>query len=191
VPAHAARLLGLLVEDLHPGAVLPGVIGAVSLLLALFAFSVLPVNLIGALLIVAALGFFAAEAVVSSYGVLTVAGLASFVLGSMLLIDAKDLGARVSLQVVLPAALVMAAASLLLMVKAVSARRAPSLTGLESLGEEGEVVVALDPEGKVLVHGEYWDAVTVGPAPRGTHVFVTAVEGGRRLRVAMMPATIV
>jgi membrane-bound serine protease (ClpP class) len=182
-------ILGILAEVLHPGAILPGTVGAVSLLLALFAFSVLPVNLVGALLIIVGLGLFAAEAVMTSHGALTVGGLVSFVLGSTLLIDSPLPGARVSLRVVLPATVVMAAASLLMLVKAARARWAIPLTGAEGLiGEEGEVVLPLDPEGKVLVHGEYWDAIASEPAPRGTRVLVTAVEGGMRLRVTATPA---
>jgi membrane-bound serine protease (ClpP class) len=182
-------ILGILAEVLHPGAIVPGTVGAVSLLLALFAFSVLPVNLVGALLIIVGLGLFAAEAVMTSHGALTVGGLVSFVLGSTLLIDSPLPGARVSLRVVLPATVVMAAASLLMLVKAARARRAIPLTGAEGLiGEEGEVVLPLDPEGKVLVHGEYWDAIASEPAPRGTRVLVTAVEGGMRLRVTATPA---
>jgi membrane-bound serine protease (ClpP class) len=182
-------ILGILAEVLHPGAIVPGTVGAVSLLLALFAFSVLPVNLVGALLIIVGLGLFAAEAVMTSHGALTVGGLVSFVLGSTLLIDSPLPGARVSLRVVLPATVVMAAASLLMLVKAARARWAIPLTGAEGLiGEEGEVVLPLDPEGKVLVHGEYWDAIASEPAPRGTRVLVTAVEGGMRLRVTATPA---
>jgi membrane-bound serine protease (ClpP class) len=177
-------LLGIFVEVSHPGAVVPGVVGAVSMLLALYAFSVLPVSLVGALLIVAAVGLFVAEALVISYGALTIAGLACFVLGSMLLIDTPLPGARISLWLVLPATLVMAAATVLILLKAVGARRAPARTGAEALvGEEGEVIVPLEPEGKVLVHGEYWDAIAPDPAPRGTRVSVKAVDRGRRLRV--------
>lgn len=171
-------LLGLLVELTSPGLVVPGVVGAIALLMALFALSVLPVSLVGVLLVVAALALFVAEALVTSYGLLAIAGLLTFVLGSLMLVDAPWPGAGVGLETVLPSALVLGAATVFLITRAVRARRLPPTTGLEALaGEEGEVVEALAPQGKVFVHGEYWDAVADEVLPEGARVRVIGVEG--------------
>jgi membrane-bound serine protease (ClpP class) len=170
--------LGLLIEVTHPGTIIPGVLGGVSLLLALYALSVLPVNVVGALLLIAALALFVTEAFVASHGLLTLAGLVCFVLGSLMLVNTPLPEARISLWLVLPAALVMGGTMLFLVSRALRARRMPPLAGIEALvGEVGEVVVPLAPAGKVLVHGEYWDAVSSGPVPRGERVRVTGLDG--------------
>ncbi|MBI4511584.1 MAG: nodulation protein NfeD [Deltaproteobacteria bacterium] len=170
--------LGLFLELVHPGSILPGVLGGVSILLALFAFSVLPINYVGVLLITLALGLLVAEAFITSHGLLAVAGLVSFVLGSLMLVESPVPGWRIGLGLILPTALVVGGLLLLLVSRAVRARRLRAMTGLEGLvGETGEVVVALSPSGKVRVHGEYWNAVAGEPLPEGTKVRVVAVSG--------------
>jgi membrane-bound serine protease (ClpP class) len=179
-------LAGLMTELTHPGLILPGVLGAACLLLGLFALSVLPMNVVGLVLIVAALGFFVAEALVTSYGLLALAGIASLLLGAILLTDAPIPGARLSLALVLPTALGLGMLTLLLVTRVTRLRRLPPSTGREGLvGEVGEAVVPLEPEGKVLVHGEYWDAVSPRPLPRGARVRIVEVLG-RSLRVEGM-----
>lgn len=177
-------LVGIYFELSHPGAILPGVLGGIAILLALFALSVLPVNYVGILLILLAIVFFIAEVKVTSYGLLTVAGLVSFVLGSLMLIDSPIPAMRVGLAAVLPAAVMIAAVVMFLLTRVLRAHRTRPITGAEGLvGEEGEVAVALEPEGKVFVHGEYWDAIADVPIAAGARVVVKRIAG-RRLVVA-------
>lgn len=181
-----AGLLGLMVELLHPGVVLPGVVGAISLLLALYAFSVLPVNWAGLLLIVVGLGLFVAEAFVASYGLLALAGLASFVLGSLMLVDEPIPSLRVKLGLILPTAILLGGTTLFLLSRGLRARRAPHRSGARALvGEVGEVTddIRKDAEGRVFVHGEYWAATANDPLQQGRRVRIERVEG-LRLRVA-------
>ncbi len=143
--------------------------------------SVLPVSWTGVALIFVAVIMFLLEIKVTSYGLLTVAGLISFVLGSLMLFDAPIPAMRVSLAVVLPTAVVVAAVTVFLLSRVVRVHRSRVTTGEEGLvGEIGKALSELAPEGKVLVHGEYWDARSVGPViPAGSRVRVLAV--GRRL----------
>ena len=171
-------MVGIYFELSHPGAILPGVLGGVSILLALFALSVLPVNYVGVLLILLGIGFFVAEVKVASYGLLTVAGLTSFVLGSLMLIRSPFPALRVGLAVVLPTALVVAFVVIFLLARVLRSRREKPITGAEGLvGEIGDVAVALAPDGKVFVHGEYWDAGSHTPVPLGAKVRVVKVDG--------------
>ncbi len=173
-------LVGLYFELSHPGAVLPGVLGGISLLLALFAMSVLPVNYVGLLLIVLSMVFFIAEVKVTSYGLLTVAGLVSFILGSLMLINSPFPSLRVGLAVVLPAAFAVAATVILLLSRVLRAHRSKPITGAEGLvGELGLAVGGLTPEGKVFVHGEYWNAHCRQPVLEGATVRVVSVEADR------------
>jgi membrane-bound serine protease (ClpP class) len=182
-------MLGIYFELSHPGAILPGVIGGVSILLALFALSVLPVNYVGVLLILLAIGFFVAEVKVTSYGLLAAAGVISFVLGSLMLVDSPFPSMRVGLEVVLPAAVLVAAVVIFLLSRVLRVHRTVPLTGVEGLvGEEGEVRKALEPVGKVFVHGEYWEAESTAPIPAGRRVRVVRVEG-KKLIVEEFPQT--
>jgi membrane-bound serine protease (ClpP class) len=173
-------IIGLAFEMTHPGFIAPGVVGALSLLLALFAFSLLPVNYVGLLLILTALGLFVAEVWVTSYGLLTVCGLVAFVLGSLMLVNAPFHAWRIGLPTVLPAAALLASLILFLGSRVARTRRMKPTTGAEGMqGEIGEVVAALEPEGKVFVHGEYWDAIASTPLPRGARARVVKVIGER------------
>ncbi len=181
----ALGMLGIYMELSHPGAVLPGVVGVIAILLALYSLSVLPVNLAGAALMAVAVVLFVLEVKVTSYGLLTVGGLVSFVLGSLMLFDAPIPDMRVSLGVILPTAAGVAFVTIFLLSRVLAAHRRPPLTGKEGLrGEIGEARTDLEPVGKVLVHGEYWDAVSAdgSAVPTGAAVEVVDVEG-RRLRV--------
>jgi membrane-bound serine protease (ClpP class) len=180
----AAAAIGIYTEITNPGAIVPGVVGVIALLLFLYSSSVLPVNWIGIVLIGTALVLFALEVKVTSYGLLTVAGLACFVLGSVLLFDAPIPEMRLRLSVILPTAIVIATVVGFMLSRVVAAHRRRPSSGREGLvGEVGQVLRDLAPRGKVLVHGEYWDAVTTGAdAPRGASVRVVTVED-RRLRV--------
>lgn len=173
-------LLGIYFELSHPGAIFPGVLGGISLLLALFALSVLPVNYVGVLLLLLAMGFFVAEVKVTSYGLLTVAGLICFVLGSAMLIDAPIPSLRVGWGVILPTAFVVAAVVIFLLSRVIQAHRSPPITGIEGMiGETGMAVSPLRPTGKVFVHGEYWHAVAKTPVAEGETVRVVAVKGSQ------------
>ncbi len=171
-------MVGIYFELSHPGVVLPGVLGGVAILLALFALSVLPVNYVGVLLILLGIGFFVAEVKVASYGLLTVAGLASFVLGSLMLIRSPFPALRVGLAVVLPTAVAVAFVVIFLLTRVLRSHRKPPVTGAEGLaGEVAEVVAALVPDGKVFVHGEYWDAHSSAPVAAGGRARVVRVVG--------------
>ncbi|MFH1177622.1 MAG: nodulation protein NfeD [Acidobacteriota bacterium] len=173
-------VVGIYFELAHPGAILPGVLGGVAMLLALFALSVLPVNYVGVLLILLAIVFFIAEVKVTSYGLLAAAGLVSFIIGSLMLVESPIPAMRVGLSVILPAAAFVAAVVIFLLTRVLRTHRLPPITGAEGLlGEEAEVVVALAPGGKVFVHGEYWDAVAREPVPAGARVRVARIEGKR------------
>jgi membrane-bound serine protease (ClpP class) len=180
-------MLGLMTELFNPGLFVPGIVGGVSLLLALYAFSVLPVRWVALLLIVVGVGLLVAEAFVTSYGLLALAGLVSFVFGSLMLVDTPVPRWRIGPALVVPAAAVLAAVTALLLSRALRARRAKVRSGLEALvGEVGELTNGIadnQAEGKVFVHGEYWTATAESPLPQGAKVRVEQVEG-YRLRVA-------
>jgi membrane-bound serine protease (ClpP class) len=180
-------LLGLLVEVMSPGAVVPGVAGSVSLVVALYAFSVLPVSWTGGLLIAIAIGLFIAEAFAQSYGLLTIGGVVTLILGSSMLIDAPVPELRIGLELVVPTAILLAAVSLLLATRAYRLRRLGVRTGVEALvGELGELVQGIHApggEGKVFVHGELWNATADQPLPDGKQVRIERAVG-HRLHVA-------
>jgi membrane-bound serine protease (ClpP class) len=170
-------LAGLGAELSHPGLLFPGIVGALCLLLFLFASQVIPVNVAGVLLIVAAIVLFAAEVKVTSYGLLTVAGLVSMVLGAMMLVDAPP-ELRIRWGTLLPSALFMAAGTVALVRLVVQAQRRRATTGVAGmLGEIGVAATPLSPLGWVLVHGERWKALADAPVEPGEKVTVTAVEG--------------
>jgi len=181
-------ILGIYFELSHPGAIFPGVLGAISLLLSFFALSVLPVNYVGVLLILLAIGFFIAEVKVTSYGLLTVAGLVCFIVGSAMLIDAPLPALRVAWGVIVPSTLVVALVVIFLLSRVVQAHRMKPFTGMEGMvGEVGQAITALEPVGKVFVHGEYWEATAIRPVPQGAVVRVLAVKGSK-LEVEPVPS---
>jgi membrane-bound serine protease (ClpP class) len=172
-------LLGLTVELWNPGLVLPGVVGGISLLLAFFAFQVLPVDTAGLLLIALGIGLLVLELKVPSFGALGTGGALSLVLGSMMLTrNMPDLALGPTL--VLPVALGLAALFLFLGRLALVSHRRPAVTGVE--GMQGAVGVALSPippggTGQVAVHGETWQAKASQAIIAGDRVEVTAIEG--------------
>ena len=171
-------LAGIGAEISHPGGLFPGILGTVCLILFLFASQIIPVNWAGLLLILLAVGLFAAEVKVASYGLLTVSGLVAMILGAMMLVDAPIPEMRISLSTLLPAALGMATGTFTLVRMAVQAQARRVTTGAEGMvGLPGLVEVALDPEGWVRVQGERWRARAEAPLPQGSKVTVVAVEG--------------
>jgi membrane-bound serine protease (ClpP class) len=168
-------LAGIGAELSHPGLLFPGIVGALCLILFLFASQVIPVNYAGVLLILLAVGLFAAEVKVTSYGLLTVAGLVAMILGAMMLVDAP---LRIAWSAVLPAAVAMAVGTVLLVRLVVQSQRRRSVTGVAGmLGARGVADTELQPEGWVLLMGERWRGVADSPLPAGAAVQVTSVDG--------------
>ncbi len=172
--------LGLTIELWSPGAVLPGVAGGLALLLAFFAFQILPVNFAGVLLILFGLTLLVLELKVTSYGLLTVGGLASLIFGSMILVDSPLPELQVSLRFVLPIALGFAGISAFLVRLAVASQRLRPVTGVAAMiGEVGQALTAIEPGGlgRVMTHGEIWTAVAPESIAEGARIRVTAVDG--------------
>ena len=177
-------VLGLIVELANPGVILPGVVGGISLILALFGFETLPVNFAGVLLILLAIVFLIAEIKIVSHGMLTVAGVVSLVFGSLMLYDDSDPALRVSWSVIAVAAGALVGFSLFAVSRALRAHKARPTTGREGLiGEIGRAVTDLSPAGKVFVRGEYWNALCDETLGSGESVIVVDVEG-MTIRVA-------
>jgi membrane-bound serine protease (ClpP class) len=171
-------LAGLYFELSHPGAILPGVVGAFCLVLSFFAFQTLPVNYTGMLLIFLALIFFILELKVTSYGMLTVAGILSMSLGSIMLFESGDSGIVLSLGVLLSTVGMVSGFFIAVAVIVVRAQVTRPRTGAEGLvGEEGVVKTPLSPEGKVFVHGELWRATAASSIEGGVRVRVVGVRG--------------
>jgi membrane-bound serine protease (ClpP class) len=172
--------LGLTIELWNPGSILPGVVGALSLLLAFFAFQVLPVNYAGVLLMVLGLVLLVLEVKITSFGLLTIGGVISLVLGSMMLVDSSLPELRVSLRLIVPVTLSLAGILIFLVRLGINAQMKRPETGEAGmLHEFGEVITAVGPEseGQVRTHGEIWRAVAMEPIAPGSRVRVTAVDG--------------
>ena len=180
-------MAGIGAELTHPGLIFPALLGTLCLVLFLFASQAIPISGTGVLLIALALVLFAAEVKVHSFGLLTAGGIASIILGAMMLVDAPEAEMRVSLGTLLPAAGVVAVGTMLLVRLVLQARRRPPLTGASAMvGEIGVAATPLEPRGWVQVHGERWRAVADSPVPAGQTVTVAAVEG-LTLRVRKEP----
>jgi membrane-bound serine protease (ClpP class) len=173
-------MLGLTIELWSPGAVLPGVVGGVSLLLAFFALQLLPINYAGLLLILLGLLLLALEIKVTSYGVLTGGGLVSLVFGSMILIDSPAPELRLDLRVVISVVLGFATIGITLVRLGLAAQRRPAVTGATGMiDQNGEALTDIGPGGvgRVLVHGEDWQATSSDAIGEGSRVRVAAVHG--------------
>ena len=172
--------LGLTIELWSPGAVLPGVAGGLCLLLAFFAFQVLPVNFAGLLLILFGLILLVLEVKVTSFGLLTTGGLISLLLGSMILMDSSAPELQVSLRVILPVTLGLAGILVFLVRLGIASQRGRPVTGEAGMiGEVGHALSAIAPgvQGRVAAHGEIWRAVADAPIAEGQRVQVVAVKG--------------
>lgn len=171
-------LAGLYFELAHPGAVLPGVVGALSLLLAFFAFQTLPVNVIGLLLLVLAFILFILEIYVTSFGLLTVGGIVSLLLGSLMLYQKGETGMDIAWSVLIPAVLIISLFFIGVAALVVRSQLRRSVSGESALiGEQGVAYSDLNPEGQIFVHGEYWQAVSEVPVTAGDTVEVVKVVG--------------
>jgi membrane-bound serine protease (ClpP class) len=177
--------LGIYVEFSSPGLIFPGVAGAILALLGLSALSVLPINWLGASLIVLAFLLFAFEVKIASHGILGAGGAVALLLGAVMLVDSPVPELRIHWWTAIALTLPFSAITVFLLTIAVRARRNKVETGREGmLGELGSAVTALAPAGKVFVHGEYWDAVSAHPVPAGAPVRVVGIE---RLRLTVEP----
>jgi len=174
----AIGLLSLYVEFNHPGAVLPGTVGVVFILLAVFALNLLPVRFAALALIIGSFVLFALEAKFASHGVLTTGGIVLLTLGGLLLVDAPIPEMRVHLFTAIAVSLPLGLITAFLMSIALRARRNKVVTGVQGLiGEIGVAQSALNPMGTVFVHGEIWNAVSSQPVSAGSKVVVQRVDG--------------
>lgn len=182
-------MLGLFFELSNPGAILPGVIGGISLILAFFAFQSLPINYAGLLLILFGIVLLIAEIKIVSHGILAIGGIISMALGSLMLFDAPELGFRVSWWVIAPMVGLTAGMFLFVVAAGVRALMRRQMLGPSGLvGQRGTVRERLAPEGQVLIQGEIWRAVAEGePVEPGADVRVVSVDG-LTLRVAKADA---
>jgi membrane-bound serine protease (ClpP class) len=172
--------LGLFFELSNPGVILPGVIGGISLILAFFAFQTLPVNYAGVLLILLAIILFIAEIKIVSHGMLTVGGVVSMIFGSLLLFESPEPYLRVSWSVILVTVLATTVFAVWVVTLTIRAHRRKPVTGREGLiGEKGRAETEINPEGKVFVLGEYWDAFSDEQIAPGEKIEVMDLEGLR------------
>lgn len=182
----AIGALALYAEFNHPGAVVPGTVGIVFILLAAFALNLMPVRFASLALILAAFVLFALEAKFVTHGVLTLGGIVLLTIGGLLLVDAPIPEMRVHLFTALAVSIPVGAITAFLMTVALRARRNKLVSGVDGLiGEVGVARTPLMPEGKVFVHGELWNAVSSAPVPAGTAVVVERVEG---LKLTVSPS---
>jgi membrane-bound serine protease (ClpP class) len=174
----AIGLVCLYIEFTHPGMVAPGVVGAISLVLALYAFNFLPINYAGVLLIITALALFALEVKVTSHGVLAAGGVLAMVLGAMILIKSPWPEARIHLSTALSVTLPLAFITIILLLFVLASMRRKAVTGEAGMiGLVGVAHTDLDPAGEILVRGELWGARAVGRIPQGARVRVREMEG--------------
>jgi membrane-bound serine protease (ClpP class) len=180
-------LAGIYFELSHPGAIFPGVVGGICLVLAFFALQTLPVNYAGILLIALAVIFFILEMKLTSYGMLSVAGTVSLLLGSLMLFEGEGPEVQLAWEVLLPTLLVISAFFSIVAWVVFRAQFSKPTTGPAGLvGEIGFVKQALTPDGKVFVHGELWNAFSrISPLPEGGRVRVVRVTG---LKLEVEPA---
>lgn len=171
-------LYGLYFEFANPGFLLPGVIGAISLMLGLFALNMLPINYVGLALILLGIAFIVAEAFVPAFGALGFGGLVAFVIGSVMLIDTDVPGYGLPWGLILPVAAASGAFVFLVASLAARTRKRPVVTGRESmLGADGLTLEDIEHEGWARVHGETWRVRSALPLARGSRVRVTAMDG--------------
>jgi membrane-bound serine protease (ClpP class) len=174
----AIGALSLYLEFNHPGAVIPGTVGIVFILVAAFALNLLPTRFAALVLILGAFALFAAEAKFATHGILTIGGIALLTLGGLLLVDSPIPEMRVHLLTALAVSIPLGLITAFLMSIALKARRNKVVTGAQGLvGEMAVAQTALSPQGKVFVHGELWDAIASSPLPPGQMVVVRKVDG--------------
>jgi membrane-bound serine protease (ClpP class) len=172
-------IYGIIGELTTPGAILPGVVGAIALILALYLAAILPVNVTGLLLIALALMLFIVDVYATTHGVLTIGGVIAFLIGSLMLFNRADPLFRLSLNYIIPATLITAAFFIFVIGKGLRAQLLPVKVGAETL--IGKTVMALTPidsrSGRIFVEGEYWSAVSDSPIDKDDEAEIAAVQG--------------
>lgn len=182
-------IYGIFFELSNPGVIFPGVVGGIFLIVGLYALQLLPVNYAGLALILFAVILFIAETQVVSNGLLTIGGVISLLLGSMMLIETPAEYMRISLSVIIPAVLVSAGFFGFAMTKAIGARLKRPTTGIEGLvGEVGTAATVIAPEGKAFIHGEVWNAISDQHIDRGEAIQVVGVVN-LKMKVKRLPDT--
>ena len=176
-------ILGIIMEFLHPGAILPGVVGTTCLILSLFSLQVVPFTLAGIFLIILAVILFLLEIKVTSYGALTIGGVIALILGSLMLIDPSALYISISLKYIILAAALISGFFVFVITYVVKARVKRPVTGPEGMiGREGVAKTNLNPYGKIWIWGEMWNARAEFPEEiikKGEKVEVRGLEGMR------------
>ena len=174
----ALGVIGLYIEFTHPGLILPGVAGAISLVLALFAFNLLPINGTGVLLLVLAVVLFVLEAQIASHGILATGGVISMIIGALILIDSPLPGAQIHLATALGVAIPMGIITVILLRAVLAAHRRKTLTGdAGMIDARGVTQTELSPQGTVFVRGEIWNARSRGKIPKGASIRVKSMDG--------------
>ena len=169
--------LGIYVEFTSPGLIVPGILGAILALLGLSAISLLPINWLGAALLLLAFTLFVLEAKFATHGILGAGGALSMVLGAVMLIDSPVPELRIHLSTAIALALPFSLITMVLLSLVLRARRNKVVTGSQGmLGEIGTAVTPLAPGGKVFIRGEYWDAVSSVPVAAGSRVRVIGID---------------
>ncbi len=182
-------VLGIFFEISQPGVILPGVIGTIAILLAFFAFSTLPINYVGLLLILLAVVMFILEVKVPSFGMLTVGGIIAMAFGSLMLIDSSQPYLQISRAVIAATVAVSAGFILFASWMVVRTQSRPVTSGQEGMiGERGKVVSAIHGEGRVFVHGELWRAQAETNIPEGEDIEVVRLLPGLMLEVRVPEA---
>jgi membrane-bound serine protease (ClpP class) len=177
--------LGIYVEFSSPGMIVPGILGAILALLGLSALSVLPINWLGAALLLLAFALFVLEAKFATHGVLGAGGALSMVLGAVMLVDSPVPEMRIHLFTAIALALPFSLITMLLLSLVLRARRNKVVTGTQGMiGEIGTAVTPLAPDGKIFVRGEYWNAVSPAQVAAGSRVRVVAIH---RLKLTVEP----
>ncbi|MGH7908281.1 MAG: NfeD family protein [Thermodesulfobacteriota bacterium] len=176
--------LGLLIEFYNPGLIFPGVAGAICLLLGFVSLQILPFNYAGLALLLLSIILFVSEIYVTSYGLLSIGGITSFILGALLLFDTPESDVRVGFSVVIGAASAIGLFFLYVGYYLLKAQRSRVAVGFEGLlGEEGVATTSVERYGKIFIHGEYWDAESEETIGKGDKIKVIEVKGNFKLKV--------
>lgn len=171
-------IYGLIFEFSNPGAIVPGTIGAICLLLALYSFQLLPINYAGVALILLGVALMVGEAFQPSFGVLGIGGTIAFVIGSIILMDTDTPGFGIDISIIITFAATSVLVFIFVIGMAIKARRRPVVSGMEELlGGEAIVDNDFDQTGTVTIHSEHWSAVTDQPLRKGQSVKVTGIKG--------------
>ncbi len=171
-------ILGIYFEFSNPGAILPGVLGGIFLIIAFFAMQQLPINVAGILLILFATLLFFLEIKITSFGLLTIGGVVSMLLGSLMLFKSTpSISIHIPISLIISVTLAISAFFIFAMAMAVRTIRKKVTTGKEGIvGEIGIAVTDIDPEGQVKIHGEYWKACSAEPIKQNEKIVVIDVE---------------